>query len=105
MALISELPIMDIALQAEEKHGTDVHMAIEVVLKNPPKVDENDPTFSTEYDEVEEEDVLWWVEFENEQLVFDTFDMVKHYLLEEVVKTGTGPKVVFDFEEREGENE
>lgn len=103
MALVSELPIMDVAMQAEEKHGIDTHMVIEVVLKNPKEVDEDDETFETDYDEVDEEDVLWWVEFENQQLVFETFDMVKHFLLEESVKTGEGPEVVIEFEEREGE--
>jgi len=103
MALVSELPIMDIALQAEEKHGVDTHMVIEVVLKKPKEVDENDETFDTDYDNVDEEDVLWWVEFEYQQLVFETFNMVKHFLLEEAVKTGKGPEVVIDFVPRDGE--
>jgi hypothetical protein len=105
MALISELPIMDVAMQAEEKHGIDTHMVIEVVLKNPKEVDENDETFETDYDEVDEEDVMWWVEFENQHVIFDTFEMVKYFLLEECVKTGEGPKVEIEFEPREGEDE
>lgn len=105
MALVSELPIMDVAMQAEEKHGIDTHMVIEVVLKNPKEVDEHDTTFETDYDGVSEEDVLWWVEFENRQMVFDTFDMVKHFFLEEAVKTGEGPEVVIDFETRDGEED
>jgi hypothetical protein len=104
MAFISELPIMAIAMEAEEKHGIDTHMAIEVVLKNPKEVDEDDETFETDYDQVDEKDVMW-VEFENQQIVFDTFDMVKHFLLEEAVKTGEGPEVVIDFVSRDGEED
>lgn len=105
MAFISELPIMTLAMEAEEKHGIDTHMVIEVVLKNPKEVDEDDLTAETDYDQVDEKDVMWWVEFENQQIVFDTFEMVKHFLLEEAVKTGEGPEVVIDFETRDGEED
>lgn len=88
MALVSELPIFGLAMEAEEKHGIDTHMAIEVVLKDVDDQEEIDPS------DVEEEQVMWWVEFENEVKVFDSFDMVKYYLLEEASKTGNGPEVI-----------
>lgn len=92
MALVSELPLFGLAMEAEKKHGVDTHMAIEVVLKDVPDDDEIDPG------EVEEEHVMWWVEFENDVKVFDNFEMVRHYLLEEAVKTGNGPEVIIESE-------
>lgn len=80
MRYISDIPIIDLAIQAEEKHGEETHMVIEIVPKN--EVEEN-----MGIDSLTEDDVLWWVEFENEQKVFDNFDMVTHYLLNEVEKT------------------
>lgn len=67
---------MDVAIQAENKHGEDTHMVIEIVIKE--NVEENKGIES-----LTEDDVLWWVEFEDEQKIFDTFEMVSHYLLEE----------------------
>ena len=92
MALVSELPLFGLAMEAEEKHGVDTHMVIEAVLKDIDDEDEIDPG------EVEEEHVLWWVEFENEVKIFDDFQMVRYYLLEEAVKTGNGPKVIIESE-------
>lgn len=79
MRHITDIPIMSLALQAEEKHGEDTHMVIEVIPKSEP--DEN-----VGIDSLTEDDVLWWVEFEEEVKVFDNFDMVSHYLLNEVEK-------------------
>jgi hypothetical protein len=99
MALISELPMFEVALKAEEKHGTDTHMAIEVVLK-PEYADllEGDDPYYNPAD-VEEDHVMWWVEFENDIKIFDDFLLVEHYLLNEAVKTGNGPKVIYTDEE------
>lgn len=76
MRYITDIPIMDVAIQAENKHGEDTHMVIEIVIKE--NVEENKGIES-----LTEDDVLWWVEFEDEQKIFDTFEMVSHYLLEE----------------------
>jgi|TARA_B100000035_G_scaffold295247_1_gene286177 hypothetical protein len=103
MALISELPIFQVAQEAEEKHGVDTHMVIEVVLK--PYVAEalegDDEDYDPSY--VGEDDVYWWVEFENEIKVFDSFAVVKDYLLNKAVKTGDGPTVEFRDEDLNGE--
>ena len=101
MALISELPILGLAMEAEEKHGQDVHMAIEVVLKEGIEQDIIDDVGNEDYDPqlVGEDDVYWWVEFEDQIRIFDKFVAVRHYLLEEAVKTGEGPKVVYSDEE------
>ena len=87
MALVSELPLFGLAYDAEKKHGVDTHMVIEVVLKGVDNEDKVDPST------LDESEVMWWVEFENEKRIFDSFELVKHYLLEEAVKTGNGPKV------------
>lgn len=101
MALISELPIFQLALEAEEKHGEDTHMVIEVVLKPGIEEDIIDEVGSEDYDpsRVGEDDVHWWIEFEDQIRIFDSFQMVRHYLLEQAVKTGNGPKVIFNDDE------
>lgn len=101
MALISELPIFELAQKAEEKHGEDTHMAIEVVLK--PYIEEamDTPDYDPSY--VGEEDVMWWIEFEHEIKIFDSFAVVEDYLLNKAVKTGLGPKVIFRDEDLNGE--
>jgi hypothetical protein len=93
MALISELPIFGLAQRAEEKHGVDTHMAIEVVLKDYIEEKLQDDEYDPSY--VGEEDVLWWVEFEHEIKIFDTFLLVEDFLMNKAVKTGSGPKVFF----------
>lgn len=76
---ISELPLMKVILAAEKKHGIDVHMVIEAVPKNNDSPeDSNDAT---------EDDVVWWVEFENIVKSFEKFDDVRKFLLEEVSST------------------
>lgn len=95
MALVSDLPLFGVALEAEKKHGVDTHMVIEVVVKNVNTVaeeEEVDPSI------LDEDAVMWWVEFENEVKIFDRFEMVEHYLLNEAVKTGNGPKVIIESE-------
>ena len=82
MRYLSDIPILQVAQQAEEKHGVDTHMLIEAVIK-----DEFKEYFeSNELDFATEDQILWWVEFEDQQAVFDDFDMVSNYLLNEVVK-------------------
>jgi hypothetical protein len=82
MRYLSDIPILQVAQQAEEKHGVDTHMIIEAVIK-----DEFKEYFeSNELDFATEDQILWWVEFEDQQAVFDDFDMVSNYLLNEVVK-------------------
>lgn len=80
MTLISDIPILQLAFEAEEKHGEDTHMVIEVVLK------EDVPESKLDSNEVTTDDVLWWVEFEDQQKIFDEFDCVRTFLLEEAVK-------------------
>lgn len=80
MTLVSDIPILQLASEAEQKHGEDTHMVIEVVLK------EDVPELALDSNEVTTDDVLWWVEFEDQQRIFDEFDCVKKFLLEEAVK-------------------
>jgi hypothetical protein len=74
---LSELPLMDVILAAEKKHGTNVHMVIEAVPKN-----DNSPE---DIGGATEDDIVWWVEFENLVKSFEKFDDVKKFLLDEVV--------------------
>lgn len=103
MALISELPIFDLAQRAEEKHGEDTHMVIEVVLKEyvAEKLEGEEEDYDPSY--VGEEDVYWWIEFENQVKIFDNFTLVEDYLMNKAVKTGDGPKVIFRDEDLNGE--
>lgn len=80
MTLISDIPILKLAYEAEQKHGEDTHMVIEVVLKN------DIPEDKLKTNEVTTDDVLWWVEFEDNQMVFDDFAAVEDYLLNQVKK-------------------
>jgi hypothetical protein len=82
MAFVSDIPIIDLIKEIEEKHGEDTHMVIEVVVKNEEHIDVDEDMIGN----LKESDVMWWVEFENEQKVFDNFSMVKHYFLNEVLK-------------------
>lgn len=82
MALVSDIPIFSFIREIEKKHGEDTHMVIEAVIKN----EEYSNVSEDDIGNLNEEDVLWWVEFENEQKVFDNFAMVKHYFLNEVSK-------------------
>jgi hypothetical protein len=84
MTLVSDIPILKLAFDAEEKHGEDTHMVIEVVLK------EGIPESKLEENEVTTDDVLWWVEFEGQQKIFDEFASVEHFLLQEAEKTYNG---------------
>jgi hypothetical protein len=81
MSKLSELPFMEVILKSEEKHGINTHMVIEAVSK-----DDN------EEDEPDEDSVVWRVEFENEEKIFETFSEVEKYLLEDAVVTGDGPE-------------
>lgn len=82
MALVSDIPIIDLIKKIEKKHGEDTHMVIEVVIKNEDHTNIDEDNIGN----LEENDVMWWVEFENTQKVFDNFSMVSHYLLNEVSK-------------------
>lgn len=70
---------MDIAIKAEEKHGEDTHMVIEIVVKEEKE--------NIGLESLTEDDVVWWVEFEDQQKIFDDFDMVTDFLLNEAEKT------------------
>ena len=75
MSRLADLPIMEVILAAEEKHGVDTHMVIEAVPKHkdsPDKMEEADDT-----------DVVWYVEFKDIVKTFFNFDEVKTFLLEE----------------------
>ena len=78
---------METIFDAEKKHGVTTHMVIEAVSKT-----------EEESEEPTEDEVLWWVEFENMKKTFENFDDVQTFLLEEVVATGEGPEVVIDAE-------
>jgi hypothetical protein len=77
MTLLSEIPLFDLIFAAEEKHGEDTHMVIEAVSKN-----EN---VTVDMNDVSVDDVVWWVEFEDQIKTFDTFDEVEKFFLEEAV--------------------
>lgn len=85
--LLTEVPIISIAMQAEEKHGEDTHMVIEAVAKNPDSNLDIDPSG------VDVSDVVWWVEFEDQVKTFDTFDEVERFLLVEAVASKPEPVV------------
>jgi len=90
MTLVSDIPIIQLALEAEKKHGEDTHMVIEIVLK------EDVPESKLYSNEVTTDDVLWWVEFEDQQRIFDKFACVEDFLLREAIKK--------DFVYAEGDN-
>ena len=79
--LLSEIPVSQTILDAEERHGTTTHMVIECISK------EDIPEDNLE-DETEDS-VYWWVEFENQIMSFETFDEVKKFLLEDAVSEGS----------------
>lgn len=78
---LAELPLMDLILAAEKKHGIDIHMVIEALPK-----DENSPE---DVNGATEDDVIWNVEFQNISKSFEKFDEVKKFLLEEAVAKNT----------------
>jgi hypothetical protein len=71
-----ESELSNLIFEIEEKHGYNVHMVIE-------------PIFDSETNE----QTSWWVEFENDKRIVETFDDMKKYFLEEVIVTGDGPVV------------
>jgi hypothetical protein len=77
MTLLSEVPIFNLALAAEKKHGEHTHMVIEAIPK-----DEN---ANTDINNVSVNDVVWWVEFEDQVKTFNTFDEVSRFFMEEAV--------------------
>lgn len=85
MALLSNLPIMELILAAEEKHGIDVNMVIEAR----PKEGFDYSTKASDSDEdpdanVEDTDVEWYVEFKDIKKVLNSFEEVKKFFLEEM---------------------
>jgi hypothetical protein len=77
MTLLSEVPIFNLALAAEKRHGEHTHMVIEAIPK-----DEN---ANIDINNVSIDDVVWWVEFEDQVKTVNTFDEVSHFFMEEVV--------------------
>ena len=78
-----DLEVSKLISQIEKKHGYQVHMAIE-------------PVFDAET----REQYGWWVEFENDSRLVESFDDMEKYFLEEMVAKGDGPVVEFtDIEE------
>lgn len=75
MTRLADLPIMEVILAAEEKHGIDTHMVIEAVPKH-----KDSPS---EMEDASDDDVVWYVEFKNIIKTFFSFDDVKKFLLEE----------------------
>lgn len=88
MASLANLPIMELILAAEEKHGTDINMVIEVMPKNvngDENVEENNPFMSpSEDNEVQDTDVVWYVEFKDIKRYCNSFEEVKKFFLEEM---------------------
>jgi len=82
MRKLNELPLIETIFDAEKKHGIKTHMVIEAV-----------PKTETEPENPTENDVVWWVEFENLAKTFENFDDVKHFLLEEAIATGEDSEV------------
>jgi len=90
---LSELPIMETILAAEDKHGITTHMVLEAKhIKDDDETAEEDPY---------ENEVTWIVEFEYENRVFDNFTDAKNFLLKQAVATGNGPKVEIDYGDEE----
>jgi hypothetical protein len=88
MASLANLPIMELILAAEEKHGIDVNMVIEAMPKND-KQDDNGEDYNpfmspSEDDEVQDTDVVWYVEFKDIKKFCNSFEEVKKFFLEEV---------------------
>jgi len=77
--LLTEVPIVSVAMKAEEKHGVDTHMVIEAVARESSNNLDLDPAL------VDISDVVWWVEFEDQIKTFDSFDEVEKFLLVEAV--------------------
>lgn len=77
MTLLSEIPLMETILAAEEKHGIDIHMVIEAM----PKTDESPENVN----EAEDTDVVWKVEFQEIVKFFENFEDVRNFLLNEAV--------------------
>ena len=75
--LLSELPISQTILDAEEKHGVSTHMVIECISRK--EIPENHTGEETE------DCVSWLVEFEDQIINFETFDEVRKFLLEDAV--------------------
>jgi hypothetical protein len=75
MTRIADLPLMEVILAAEEKHGIDTHMVIEAVPKHEDVENESNPL---------DTDVVWYVEFKELVRTFFNFSDVKKFLLEEV---------------------
>jgi hypothetical protein len=80
-ALLSELPIQQVIIDAEKKHGQETHMVIECVSK------ENLSEFAS--GEETEDSIYWWVEFEDQIKTFETFSGVENFLLNEAVSSST----------------
>jgi hypothetical protein len=70
---LSDLPIFELVIKAEEKHGEKTHMVIEAVSKDPNK-EVSDFDITTD-------DVIWWVEFKDQKKTFETFNEVENYFL------------------------
>jgi|SaaInlStandDraft_1057018.scaffolds.fasta_scaffold71757_2 hypothetical protein len=79
MTKLSELPIMELILATEEKHGTDVNMVIEA---QPIKNDETEEVEGPGM-EAEDTDVVWYVEFKDTKKYLNNFDEVRKFFLED----------------------
>ena len=78
-----DFEISNLIFEVEKKHGYKVHMVIEPVF------DAND-----------DEQLGWWVEFENDSRIVESIEEMKKYFLEDMVAKGDGPVVeLTDIEE------
>jgi hypothetical protein len=85
----TENKLFDIIFEAEKKFGPKVHFAIEIVFKD----DDND------------DDICYWVEFENQNMYFETIEEVEDFLLNKAIVTGEGPEVIYENELTEDETQ
>jgi hypothetical protein len=80
-ALLSDLPITQTIMNAEERHGLDTHIVIECVSKEEIPDSHNG--------EETEDSVYWWVELEDQVKTFETFSEVEKFLLEDAESSGS----------------
>jgi hypothetical protein len=71
-----DFEVSNLIFEAEKKHGYKVHMVIEPVF---------DSKTNKQYG--------WWVEFENDSRIVETFEEMEKYFLEDMVAKGDGPVV------------
>lgn len=76
---LNELPLHELILAMEEKHGVDTHMVIECFPQAGKDQEEASP------DKIPtEDDVVWLIEFKDIKMMFEDFYEMRDYLINEV---------------------